>query len=239
MVKRTKTTILFPVYAVILMFTIVIAIVSSHMVTVVNQQLSIPKRTCVIIDAGHGGVDCGATSCTGTPESTINLQIAKRLDALLHLFGIKTVMVRTQDISVYTEGTTIATQKVSDLKRRVAITEENEAALLISIHQNYFHDARYDGAQVFFAPTDGSKHLAESLQDAFVHTLNPGSNRTAKKASGIYLMEHISCTGILVECGFLSNPAEEAKVRSEPYQLKICSILAAQTSQYLHSKVFA
>lgn len=237
--KSAKIAALIPIYAMILALTILIAMLSSRMVSVVTVEQSRPDRACVIIDAGHGGIDSGATSCTGVPESAINLQIAQRLEALLHLLGIKTVMVRTDDVSVYTEGDTIAAQKVSDLKRRVAIVKENSAALLISIHQNYFNDARYAGAQVFYAKTQDSKQLAESLQRCFVENLNPGSNRMAKKAGGIYLMEHIGCTGVLVECGFLSNPADDAKLQQADYQKKICAILATELSTYLYSKLFA
>lgn len=183
-------------------------------------------RKCVIIDAGHGGVDGGATSCTGVLESQINLQIALSLEDLMHLVGVDTVMIRREDISVYTEGESIAAKKVSDLKERVRIVNSNENAVLISIHQNTFSDARYSGAQVFYSSSGESQKLAVTLQHALVTHLNPDSNRKAKKGSGIYLLEKIKNTGVLVECGFLSNPEEEAKLRSSTYQLKLCSVIA-------------
>jgi len=76
-------------------------------------------------------------------------------------------------------------------------------------------------------------NLAKNLQTMLVESLNPGSSRQAKKASGIYLMEHIECTGILVECGFLSNPAEEAKLRNAEYQKKLCSVIAVAVGNHL------
>ena len=108
-----------------------------------------------------------------------------------------------------------------------------DQAVLLSIHQNHYPDERYSGAQVFYANTEGSSELAQHLQAAFVSTLNSGSHRQAKKASGIYIMEHIRCPGVLIECGFLSNHAEEAKLRNPDYQKKLCAVIAATAAGYL------
>lgn len=205
----------------------------SRAVTVIAGELHVPRDHCIVIDAGHGGEDGGAISCTGRPESGFNLEIALRLRDLLHLMGYETKMIRTTDISVYTGGNTIAQRKISDLKERVRMVNETENALLVSIHQNQFADSRYSGAQVFSAPTEGSGDLAKHLQAAFAATVNPGSSRGAKKCSGVYLMEHIRCTGILVECGFLSNPEEEARLGSADYQKRLCCVIAATVSGFL------
>lgn len=196
-------------------------------ITAMNDGEFEYKRNCIIIDAGHGGVDGGATSCTGVLESQLNLQIALRLEDLMHLVGMDTLMIRREDISVYTEGESIAAKKVSDLKERVRIVNSLENAVLISIHQNTFSDPRYAGAQVFYASSGESQKLAQTLQSALVTNLNPGSNRKAKKGSGVYLLDKIENTGVLVECGFLSNPEEEEKLRSDIYQLKLCCVIAS------------
>lgn len=222
-----------PIYGLVLAGFIFAAMGGSKAVTVMAENAPLEGRRCLVIDAGHGGVDGGATSVTGVLESTINLEIALRLDDLLHLLGYDTVMIRTTDISVYTQGETIAQKKVSDLKQRVKVINETENALLISIHQNKFSDGRYSGAQVFYNKQPDSEALAKILQSAFVQTLNPGSDRQCKKATGIYLMEHIDCTGVLVECGFLSNPEEEAKLRDAEYQKKLCCVIAATVSNFL------
>lgn len=202
-------------------------------VTVFSETQPMEREHCIVIDAGHGGIDGGATSCTGKLESTFNLEIALRLNDLLHFLGYETKMIRTTDISVYTRGETIAQKKISDLKERVRMVNETENALLVSIHQNNFSDGRYSGAQIFYADTEGSQLLAKQLQDAFVSTLNPGSNRQSKQSSGVYLMEHIDCTGVLVECGFLSNAQEEAKLRSPDYQQRLCCVIAATVIGFL------
>lgn len=205
----------------------------SQAVTTIAVNTAPKREHCIVIDAGHGGVDGGATSCTGMLESNYNLEIALRLNDLFRLLGYDTRMIRTTDISVYTKGETIAQKKMSDLKERVRIAEETENGLLISIHQNSFPDSHYNGAQVFYSGSDGSMALAKQMQDAFLNTLNPGSRRQCKKSDGIYLMEHISCPGILVECGFLSNPQEEAKLRSREYQQKMCCVIASSVDTYL------
>ena len=205
----------------------------SRTVTVIAENLPIERENCIIIDAGHGGVDGGATSCTGILESTYNLEISLRLRDLFHLLGYDTKMIRTTDVSVYTKGETISQKKVSDLKERVRIVNETNNGLLLSIHQNNFSNSQYSGAQIFYADTEGSQQLAEQLQSAFRGTLNPGSKRQCKKSDGIYLMEHISRPGILIECGFLSNAQEEANLRSPMYQKKLCCVVVATVSQYL------
>lgn len=221
---------------VICAITLSICVHGSRAVSVAAIQSVRKKQHRIIIDAGHGGVDGGATSCTGKLESAYNLEIALRLRELFHLLGYPTGMIRTTDTSVYTKGDTIAARKMSDLKERVRIVNETDHNILISIHQNHFPDARYSGAQVFYPDIQGSRELAEAMQDAFVRCLNPGSRRKAKKAQGIYLMEHIENPGILVECGFLSNPEEEYKLNSPEYQKKLCCVIATVTAENLQKE---
>ena len=225
-------------YALIFSLLVLSAVSVSKRITIFNENKTVDRLHCVIIDAGHGGIDGGATSLSGVLESKINLDIALKLDDLLHLLGINTVMTRCDDCSLHTSGFTISAQKVSDLKRRVEIVNNIEKAVLISIHQNYFPDSRYYGAQVFYAPTEGSGVLAKNMQDYFVRMLNIGSNRQCKKASGIYLLEKINCPGVLVECGFLSNFEEEADLLTEHYQRKICCIIAISVLDFIDSDSF-
>lgn len=202
-------------------------------VTASRESVPLTNRHCVVIDPGHGGVDGGATSCTGVLESKLNLDISLKLDALLHLLGVDTQLIRKSDISVYTKGDSIAAKKVSDLKNRVAIINSVPSAALISIHQNHFTDSRYSGAQVFYARDHSSKRFAEEMQSALNTGLNPTGKRQAKKADGIYIMENIQCPGILIECGFLSNPQEEALLCNEDYQRKLCCAIAVTVLKYV------
>lgn len=212
-----------------------ISVWGSNAVTTMKQEEPINGRKCIIVDAGHGGVDGGTTSCTGVTESNLNLEIAIRLNDFLHLIGIDTKMIRTTDCSVYTSGETIAAKKVSDLKERVRIVETTENGILVSIHQNFFSQSIYSGAQVFYGLHNDSPKLAKDLQENLIASLNPGSKRISKKASGVYLMEHVSCPAILVECGFLSNPNEEALLRSGDYQKKLCCVIGNTLTEYINS----
>ena len=116
----------------------------------VSGELVSSGRPKIVIDAGHGGIDGGTTSCTGVLESTLNLEIAQRLEPLFCLLGYETVMTRTGTDSVATEGETIRQQKVSDLKNRVSMVETVKPALLISVHQNFYPESQYAGPQVFY-----------------------------------------------------------------------------------------
>lgn len=103
----------------------------------------------VVLDAGHGGEDGGAVTATGVYESRLNLEITLRLNDFLQLLGVPTRMVRTGDVSVSTEGETVAQRKSSDIRNRVALVESIPGCWLVSVHQNRFEQEQYRGAQVF------------------------------------------------------------------------------------------
>ena len=208
-------------------------LLGNRAVTAFSESRQPERQVCIVIDPGHGGEDGGAVSVSGRPESGYNLEISLKLRDLLRLLGYGTKLTRSEDISIYTKGETLAQKKASDLRQRVRLVEETENALLLSIHQNHFPDARYSGPQVFYPATEGSEALAKYLQEALVTALAPGSSRQAKKSGGIYLMEHISCPGVLVECGFLSNGPEEARLREPQYQKKLAAVIATGVSRYL------
>lgn len=233
--KKIPYRSLLPIYLLVLTGFIILAIGGSRAVTAWSASAPVARRTTVVIDAGHGGVDGGATSCTGVLESQFNLEIATKLNDLMHLLGFQTLMIRETDCSVYTQGETISQKKISDLRERVRIVNDIENCVLISIHQNHFSDSRYSGAQVFYPETTGSRELSLKLQDNIKNTINPDSHRGIKKADGIYLMQHINCPGALIECGFLSNSHEEYLLRTQDYQQRICSVIATTVSCWLWS----
>lgn len=189
----------------------------------------------IVIDPGHGGEDGGATGVAGTRESDLNLAVSLRLQALLRLFGHEPVMVRTTDTAVYSAGAgTISEKKVSDIHNRVRLVNDTPGALLVSIHQNFFTQGQYSGAQVFYADDAYSRELAQQLQAQLRASLDPGNRREAKGAAGtVYLMNHIQTPGILVECGFLSNAAEEARLNTSAYQTRLAMTMAAVLLQNL------
>lgn len=200
-----------------------------------SAAAAMPLR--VMIDAGHGGEDGGAMSVTGTPESGINLDIALRVRDLLAFAGVQPLMIRTTDTAVYTGScASITEKKVSDLRNRVKTVNDAAPELLVSIHQNYFEQSKYRGAQVFFASSDGSRQLAETMQQTLRACVDPANRRQSKPAQSVYLMEHAACTAVLVECGFLSNPEEARLLQSDAYQKKLSAAICGAVTEYLSEK---
>lgn len=223
------------VYLYVAAFFLGLAAVARHSVETVSGFAPLPGNSVLIIDAGHGGEDGGTTGAAGTAEDELNLVIARRLEAMLTLMGCQTRMTRTDSDSLATEGGTIRARKQSDLRNRVALANEYSNAILVSIHQNHFPDPKYDGPQVFC--TENAGELAKSMQSALTEALSPRSRRTMKRASGVYLMEHIRCPGLLIECGFLSNPAEEQKLLKAEYQKRMAAVMAAVLARFADGQI--
>lgn len=183
----------------------------------------------LVIDAGHGGFDGGAVGGDGTTEQHINLSIAQRLDALAALYGIPTVLTRTnEDALDYHPGRSIRENKVADIKARERVVNQINHPIFLSIHLNKFSDSQYFGAQVFYSKNHSSGQLlAEEIQRTLIAGIQNGNIRRAKPATpSIYLMKKLDCPAVIVECGFLSNPIEEKRLNDENYhkQLAICII---------------
>lgn len=195
---------------------------------VVSVSASAPEDgPILILDAGHGGEDGGASSAVGSKESDINLNIVLKTEALMAFLGVRTELTRSEDRSMHSEGaSTLHEKKVSDLKNRVEFVNSVPDAMLISVHQNYFTDSRYSGAQVFYTGGDVSRQWGEGTQELLRQVLNPDNNRAAKVIPDkIYLFSHIGCPAILVECGFLSNGEEASLLLTDAYQRSISMAL--------------
>ena len=183
----------------------------------------------IILDAGHGGIDSGTSGADGTEEKGLNLSIAMKTKEILTAFGFSVVMTRTED-DLISDPTlpTIRERKRTDLQKRLAMTEQNQPCVLLSIHQNYYTDGRYSGAQVFFSTNhDDSRLLAECFQKTIIERLQPQNTRKIK-ASGkdIYLLYQCKCPAVMVECGFMSNAKELSLLKNEKYQTKLAFTLA-------------
>ena len=186
------------------------------------------KGRILILDAGHGGEDGGASSAGGSKESDINLNIVLKTEALMAFLGVRTELTRSEDRSMHSEGaSTLHEKKVSDLKNRVEFVNSISDAMLISVHQNHFADSRYSGAQVFYTGGDVSRQWGEGTQEILRQVLDPDNDRSAKGIpDNVYLFSHINCPAILVECGFLSNGEEASLLLTDTYQRKISLALA-------------
>lgn len=182
------------------------------------QQLPIT----VILDAGHGGEDGGAQASDGTKESDLNLQIALRANDLSALVGLRPMLTRNQDVSLHdSSASSVSQKKASDLRNRVKMINKIDNGFLVSIHQNHFPQGKYHGAQIFYSADERSKTVAQTIQLDMRQTMDPGNKRREKPCQGVYLIDHVSCPAVLVECGFLSNEAELRKLQDAGYQKKI------------------
>ena len=220
-----------PVYGIAVCLILFCSLFASQSVTVLAgafEDIESPGLPVIVLDPGHGGEDGGAVSANGVRESGLNLEISLRTRDLLRFLGIPVVMTRETDLSIHSpEAVTVSEKKISDLKNRVALVSGTENPILVSIHQNMFAESKYYGTQLFYADSDPSRQLAEELQALFAAELDPSNHRRAKPCENVYLLSKISCPGVLVECGFLSNPKEEALLQSAEYQKKLAAVLAA------------
>lgn len=179
-----------------------------------------PGRT-VVVDAGHGGADGGTVGRSGTLEKDLNLKIALKTAEFLRFFGANVVLTRTDDCSLHTDDTaSLREQKNEDLRVRCAIVAAEENPLYVAIHQNYFADTVSYGAQVFYASDNlAGKQFAEMLQNR-LHELLPqsGERDAATLPHENYILGHLTCPAVILECGFLSHPEEEMRLCSPEYQ---------------------
>lgn len=191
----------------------------------------------IILDAGHGGEDGGAVSPGGIKESDVNLAIVLKTEQMLGFLGEPTLLLRKEDVSLHDSGAeTLREKKVSDLKNRVSRVSEHPNAILVSIHQNTYPEPQYRGAQVFYAPTADSQQIASGIQKTLAARLQPENTRQEKQIpDNVYLMNHIENRAVLVECGFLTNPAEEILLTLDNYQKKLAIVLGAELRRYAAS----
>lgn len=191
----------------------------------------------VIIDAGHGGRDGGATADDGTLEKDLNLAVAKELCDLFGDAGYDTVMTRTEDVALGDESS--SHKKLDDLRARVETAKKQGNAIFISIHMNKFPIPKYSGLCVYFSKkTEGSAALAEDVRSAVATYLQNNNERQIKGAgSEIYVLDNAPCTAILVECGFLSNPSELAMLKTEEYRKKVAACIFTATANYMSKTI--
>lgn len=207
---------------------------------IVNFHADLFEKKCtVVLDAGHGGEDGGAVGTNGVLEKDINLAIVLELEKNLKENNFEVIMIRDGDYAVGDQSLpTIAERKRSDTKKRLQMVQEAGECVFISIHQNFFTESKYDGAQVFFSGNRSeSVALAEAIRQNIVSSLQPENHRENKQAEkGIYLLYHCQVPAVLVECGFLSNPAEAEKLTLESYQKDMANAIYNGLIDYLQTQ---
>ena len=182
----------------------------------------------VALDAGHGGVDGGVVGVnTGVKESQINLEMTLLLKELFENGGFKVVLTRSDQNGLYGNATTGF--KKRDMQKRLDIIQEAKANLVLSLHCNKFAQSSRSGPQVFFGDDEGQK-LANDIQGV----LNKFTNNCHSALRGDYFM--LKCTtspSVIVECGFLSNPSDEAKLCDGDYRNQLAQEIYKGVLLYL------
>ena len=179
----------------------------------------------IAVDAGHGGYDGGAVGrVSGTPEKTLNLDVALRTARLLAAQGAQVVLTRTGDYALCDEDPPIR-RKLQDMQRRAAIITGGEADVVLSIHMNEYAGRSESGPQIFYREgCPAGRLLAGAVQGAMIDVLRPGTKRAA--LGGDYYILTLGVPSALVECGFLSNRAEEALLLTGDYRQRVAQAIA-------------
>lgn len=192
----------------------------------------------VVLDAGHGGEDGGAVGVNGVYEKDLNFALTRRLGALLEEAGVCVVYTRTEDKMLYSEAEgKSGRKKFFDLRNRLALARAQENPVLVSIHMNKFTVAKYSGLQVYYSGArPESRALAAAVQDTVRETMQPENKRQIKQAGdNIYLLDKADIPAVLIECGFLSNPAECEALSSEDYQNRLSYAIFCGIMEYLNA----
>ena len=199
-----------------------------------QTKISNTDQKIILIDPGHGGIDGGAVSPSGTVEKDINLNISLKLRDELQKRGYKVVMTRDEDKGLYGNRGTIREKKIEDLNNRYKMKKETNCSMFISVHLNMFPQAKYYGAQVWYSSNKNSEKLASLIQSNFKVHLDESNNRVEKPAKNDYkvLKGEDEIPAVIVECGFLSNYEEEKKLKTEEYQVKIAQIISNSVDEY-------
>ena len=190
------------------------------------------KQAVVVIDPGHGGTDPGKVGIDGQLEKDINLAVAKKLKTYLEASDVKVVLTRDVDTGLYSSKDTH--KKMADMKKRCQLIEEAKPDLVISIHQNSFEDNSSCGPQVFYYEvSDAGKELASSVLGALNTSLCVAKPRSIKPNKEYFILKKSTSPTVIVECGFLSNPAETLLLTDKNYQDYLAHAIYIGVTDYL------
>ena len=200
-----------------------------------NLELSQDRSFVMIIDPGHGGFDPGAVASDGTAESQVNLKIALQMEEIARLLGVETDMTRREDVSTESDSSAAVRQrKNSDLKNRVEHINGISGGVLVSLHQNSLPQVpSVHGAQVFYSETEGSRELAEAVQESLNAVVNDRAKEVKAAGSGVYLLKNAKIPSVLVECGFLSNNEGTALLNTQAHQNRLALTILASVLNHL------
>ncbi len=191
----------------------------------------------IVLDAGHGGIDGGVSGVSsGVKESELNLKVVKKLEKHLIDAGMLVYLTRNSDAGLY--GVANSSLKRKDMENRKKIIEKVKPNLVISIHMNKYSVSTRRGAQVFYnSENEKSKVLAECVQSSF-NAMEEATRSCSALAGDYYIVKCTKYPSIIAECGFLSNPEEEALLLTDKYQESLAYNIFKGIAEYLAQTTF-
>ena len=159
----------------------------------------------------------------GISEAQINLNIVLKLQELLEQSGYTVILTRSDENGIYDlDKDSIKNKKVSDLKNRAQLANNEEADIFVSIHLNKIEQNQYYGWQTFYQENNAnSKILADKIQNNLNYTIQKENKRQILALSGKYIMDNVKIPTVTVECGFLSNDTEAQELTTDSYQSEL------------------
>lgn len=213
-------------YKLLIIICFFLVTISMPKVTAVVKNLNLLGKT-IVLDAGHGGKDEGASSGQ-IKESKLNLILVKKLEKELISRGATVYLTREDDNDL---STTTINRKRSDLYRRAEYINKISPDMYISLHLNSSPSPSWRGLQIFYTNNNKeNKEIALSLTNYLKEKLS--NTREAKKDSTYYMYKHIKSPGVLIEAGFISNPSDNYLLRDEKYQNKLITLIADSIENY-------
>ena len=206
----------------------VICVISApFLIEAVRESKS--QNATIVIDAGHGGADSGVSGAkTGVAEKDINLKIAFYLGEILSSRGFVVVYTRRNDAMHSFVGVE-NNKKRADMFKRGEIINKAKPAAVVSVHQNFYSSPARRGAQVFFnKKSDEGRSFALEMQNLLNERINlpDGKREYSPLCAKKYLLECSPYPSIIVECGFLSNFADEKNLTSQEFQYRVACVIA-------------
>jgi len=180
-----------------------------------------PRKSsgCVVIDAGHGGKDPGATSVLGYEEKGINLAVASRVASLLNQRGVRAVLTRSNDSFI-------------ELEDRAAIANRYNPDLFVSIHADSNGDRSRRGFTLFVARSASwsSRRAASAISKSMRKT---GLTDQGTRRADYRVLVKTRGPAVLVELGYLSNRTEAGLLRDGSFQTRLAQAVATGIADFL------
>ena len=178
------------------------------------------KGLTIVIDAGHGGKEIGTTGCLGDKEKDVNLEYAFELEKILKSRGANVVMTRNDDTEV-------------SLSERVNITKKEDAVVFISLHGNALPDSvdptNVHGTEIYYYYNQ-AKPLAHFIMNEIVKIPETANRGIIQQSFAV--VRNTSALSLLIEVGYMINPADNALIISEEFRRNIVRAIADGIENY-------